>query len=103
MSRKWSQRDLRELTAMVAEDRSDIDMARALDRSLKATSMKRLELFGHRPGAQPNAFTSNWTPAFEAPAKRTNDDLSHCLAILRANQGRGFPVAPVPPSYRVAA
>jgi hypothetical protein len=39
----------------------------------------------------------------EAPPKVKTNHLKHCLAVVRANNGCGFPVCDAPPTYRVAA
>jgi hypothetical protein len=39
----------------------------------------------------------------ELVTRRSNDHLGHCLAVIRANGGCGYPAYDIPPTYRVAA
>lgn len=39
----------------------------------------------------------------EPPPRTTIDHLKHCLAVLRANSGCGFPAYDLPPMARIAA
>lgn len=103
----WSQWDDAEVTLLLRLARvrrlPRVEIARRLGRSERAVSCKLSDL-ANAP-AERTPPTAAWG---EAPARILNDDLKHCLAVLRADAfgkpaGCGFPVLPITAAYRIAA
>lgn len=91
MRRAWTPEDETLLLELCETNMTWAGMAKILGREKSSVGSKIYEL---RSGAHSwrGGQGKQFHASFQIPTKRRNDDLAHCRAVMRANNGYGFPV-----------
>jgi hypothetical protein len=105
----WTPPEIDALRSLADQGISVSRMAQLLHRSEERIRPMLRELLGKPYVSRPSEALAEERRAYlakcksEAIARRPNDHLAHCLAVIRANNGCGYPAYEIPPTYRVAA